>query len=381
MDGRILLSPPHLNGYEEKFVKEAFLSNWIAPIGPNVNMFEKEIKEYAGVSAAAALSSGTAGIHLALHSVGVSAGDFVLCSSFTFIASCNPILYQNAIPVFVDSEYDTWNMSPKALLAAIKWCDEQGKHPKAVVIVSLYGQSAQMDKLVPICEEYEIPIIEDAAESLGASYEGKKSGTFGRFGVYSFNGNKIITTSGGGMIVSNDIEAINKIRYWSTQSREPFLHYQHVEVGYNYRMSNICAGIGRGQLITIDERIESRGRIFKRYQEAFDKIPLTMMPVNYKCRPNWWLSGFTIDKNITLESERIIVDLEKCNIESRPFWKPMHMQPLFAENAFFSHLEEGSVCEDLFKRGICLPSGSAMTEEDQRRVTDTIIGTVDAYGV
>ena len=381
MEGRILLSPPHLNGYEEKFVQEAFESNWIAPMGPNVNMFEQEMRDYVGIEGAVALSSGTAGIHLMLGHVGVEQGDFVLCSDLTFIASCNPILYLGAIPVFVDSEYDSWNMSPKALKKAIQWCLEQGKLPKAAVIVNLYGQSAQMDKIMPILEEYGIPMLEDAAESLGATYQGQNSGTFGRFGLFSFNGNKIITTSGGGMVVSNDKEAIKKMRFLSTQAREPFLHYQHVEVGYNYRMSNVCAGIGRGQLLTLDERIQIRKGIFETYKKAFRRVPVTMMPILKEGTPNWWLSGFTINPNVNLKPERIIVDLEKANIESRPVWKPMHLQPLFSQAPFFSHLEEGSVSEDLFNRGLCLPSGSAMTESGQQRVIDAVIESINTYAV
>ena len=380
MEGRILLSPPHLNGYEEKFVKEAFISNWIAPIGPNINMFEKEIKDYIGVKAAVALDSGTAGIHLALKYLGVGEGDFVICSSFTFVATCNPILYLNATPVFVDSDFESWNMSPKALRVAIEWCRHNGRLPKAVIIVSLYGQSAKMDKLMPICEEYGIPVVEDSAEALGATYGRKMSGTFGKLGIFSFNGNKIITTSGGGMVVSDDVEAINKIRHWSTQAREPYLHYQHTEIGYNYRMSNICAGIGRGQLITLDERIGRRKEIFEKYAKAFENEPVTMMPLLENARPNYWLAGFTINKDVGLKPERIIVDLEKCNIESRPFWKPMHLQPLLKDCPFFSHLEEGSVSEDLFDRGICLPSGTAMTDVQQQRVIDAVIGSISTYG-
>lgn len=374
---RIFLSPPYLNGQEEAYIKEALEANWIAPVGPHVNLFEKEIREYVGAQGAVALSSGTAAIHLCLKRLEVGEGDYVICSSFTFAGSCNPILYQGAHPIFVDSEPDSWNMSSKALQKALDWCGQNGIVPKAAIIVNLYGQSADMDALLPIFKQYGIPVIEDAAESLGATYGGKMSGTFGDFGVFSFNGNKIITTSGGGMAVSDDMEAINKMRFWATQSREPYLYYQHEEVGYNYRMSNICAGIGRAQLLDIGERISHRKTVFERYRDAFADLPVDMMPILSKGAPNYWLAGFTIRDGVDITPEMLIVALERHSIESRHFWKPMQLQPLYHDCPFFSHLgqESCSVSGELFRRGLCLPSGSAMTEEQQDRVIHVVLDT------
>jgi pyridoxal phosphate-dependent aminotransferase EpsN len=397
---RIYLSPPHMNGYELPFIHEAFDTNWIAPQGPQVDAFEKEITKYIGVKHALALSSGTAAIHLALKYAGVCQGDYVFCSSLTFAGSCNPIMYEKAIPVFIDSEPESWNMSPVALEKAFRWSKMQGKKPKAVIVVNLYGQSANWNKILPICEYYNVPIIEDAAESLGATYNGRQTGSFGHFGIFSFNGNKIITTSGGGIIVSNDEDAIKKIRFWATQAREPARHYEHKEIGYNYRLSNICAAIGLGQMKTLNERIAARKRIWGKYKEAFNDIPVKMMPIMKEGTPNWWLSVMTINSDCPKNPEDIIIALENENIESRPLWKPMHMQPVYKKYPFFSHLEiEGknrsitnnatnnltnssindssrslntNVSEDLFKRGICLPSGSAMTEEEQNRVIEVV---------
>ena len=373
MRERIFLSPPCQNGFEREYVGEALDSNWIAPLGPHVNAFEQEIAAAGGKSDAAALSSGTAAIHLSLKYLGVSQGDFVICSSFTFSGSCNSIMYERAVPVFVDSEPDTWNMSPDALEKALDWCESQGKKPKAAIIVNLYGQSAKMDKLIPICERYGVPVIEDAAESLGAGYMGKASGSFGLFGIFSFNGNKIITTSGGGMAVSNDGAAIGKMRFWATQARENELHYEHKEVGYNYRMSNICAAIGRGQLKTLGDRIAHRKNIYYCYKEAFKGLPVAMMPVYPKGEPNYWLSALTINKESSVTYESVIRALEAENIESRPLWKPMHLQPVFADCPFFSQVDGQSVSEDLFGRGLCLPSGSGQTDEQQDLIIEKVV--------
>ncbi len=365
---RIYLSAPHLNGHEIEYVANAFDTNWIAPLGPHVDGFEKEMSKRMGVKSAVALSSGTAGIHLALKYLGAGQDDFVFCSSLTFSGSCNPIMYEKAIPVFIDSEPESWNMSPAALERAFQWAEANNKLPKAVIIVNLYGQSADWDKLLPICDRYGVPVIEDAAESLGSKYNDRPTGSFGRFGIFSFNGNKIITTSGGGMVVSDDEDAIRKLRFWATQSREPARHYEHREVGYNYRMSNVCAAIGRGQLETLDERVGTKREIFNKYKGAFEGLPLEMMPVQDKCRPNHWLSVLTINKGSRVKPDDIITSLEKENIESRPLWKPMNSQPVFKGYKYFCHSDNMSIGEDLFARGVCLPSGTAMTDEELDRV-------------
>lgn len=378
MNNRIYLSPPHMSGNEIKYIQEAFDTNWIAPVGPNVKAFEEELSNYIDVKYGLALSSGTAGIHLALKYFNVKPGDYVFCSSLTFAGSCNPIMYEKAIPVFIDSEPETWNMSSEALERAFKWAKKENKMPKAVIIVDLYGQSADYEKLIPKCDHYNVPIIEDAAEALGATYKGKKCGIFGDIGVFSFNGNKIITTSGGGMAVSNDEKAIKKMLFWSTQAREPYRHYEHKEIGYNYRLSNICAGIGRGQLQVLDDRIATRKKIYETYKEGFKHLPITMMPIHENGEPNYWLSVFTINEGCNVLPEDIIVALEKENIESRPVWKPMHMQPVFKDDPFFSHVEKctsddyDSVSESLFKRGICLPSGTAMSEEELDKIIEVV---------
>ena len=297
---KIYLSSPHMSGNEQKYIEEAFQTNWIAPLGPNINAFEKEIASFTGVREAAAVSSGTAAIHLALSLLGVEKGDIVFCSTLTFIASANPILYLGAEPVFIDSEMETWNMSPNALEIALKEAALDGKLPKAVIVVNLYGQSAKMDELIDLCDKYGVPIIEDAAESLGSSYKGKASGSFGRFGIFSFNGNKIITTSGGGMLVSNDSAAIEKARFLATQARDPAPHYQHSQIGYNYRMSNILAGIGRGQLQVLEDRVEARRIIFNNYyQELSGIIGIKFMPELEDTYSNRWLTTLTIDEQET----------------------------------------------------------------------------------
>lgn len=373
---RIYLASPHMGGLEEVFVKEAFDTNWIAPLGANVDGFEKELSEYVGSKTGAALSSGTAAIHMALKAVGVEKGDKVFCSSLTFAASCNPIIYQGGIPVFIDSEPESHNMSPVALEKAFKAYEEKGEMPKAVIVVNLYGQSADMDKIMEICKKYNVLIIEDAAESLGATYKGKHSGTFGEYGIYSFNGNKIITTSGGGMLVSNNEEGIAKVRFWSTQARDKARHYEHTELGYNYRMSNIVAGIGRGQLRVLEDRIAKKKEIFETYKEAFKEIEdIEMMPVCEYGEPNYWLTTITLNENSKVKPLDIILALEKENIESRPIWKPMHIQPYYKEYDFYSHNdEEISVSEDIFNRGVCLPSDTKMTKEEQERVIKIIKG-------
>jgi dTDP-4-amino-4,6-dideoxygalactose transaminase len=373
LDEQILLSTPHMGAWEREFVDEAFRTNWIAPLGPNVDAFEKEIAEYVGIGHAAAVNSGTAAIHLALQMLNVSTGDIVLCSTLTFAASANPIVYQGAKPVFVDSEPESWNMSPIALEKAVIEMNSLGSKPKAVIVVNLYGQSADMDPIMEICNRYDIPIIEDAAESLGARYKGKASGTFGLIGIYSFNGNKIITTSGGGMLVSNDVKFIKQSQFLSTQARDPAPHYEHSKIGYNYRMSNILAGVGRGQIRVLDERIASRRRIFQRYRDGLSKYKeLVWMP-----EPEWsysthWLTACTLDEQLTsLTSRELISILAGERIEARPIWKPMHMQPVFKDCASFDH-GSTSVSQRLFETGLCLPSGSNMTDIQQDRIISVI---------
>lgn len=376
-DKRIFLASPHMGDWERVFVNEAFDTNWVAPLGPNVNNFEKEVSEYVGCKNAAALVSGTSAIHLALKAVGVTRGDRVFCTSLTFSGSCNPIMYEGAVPVFIDSEPESWNMSPIALEKAFIKAKAENEMPSAVIVVHLYGQSADLDKIMEICNKYNTPLIEDAAESLGATYKGKQTGTFGEFGIYSFNGNKIITTSGGGMLVSDNVEGIEKARFWATQSRDKARHYQHTELGYNYRMSNVVAGVGRGQLRVLNERIAQKKHIFERYAEAFKDIEnIDMMPICEYGEPNYWLSCMTLKEDCSVKPLDIILALEERNIESRPIWKPMHMQPYFEEYDFFNHNENGqSVAEDIFNRGICLPSDTKMTEEE----IDKVIGIVRSY--
>lgn len=372
---RIFLSSPHMGNLEKEFIKEAFDTNWIAPLGPNVNSFEKEVAQYVGIDNAAALISGTSAIHLAIKLLGIKEGDVVFCSDLTFAATCNPIIYEKATPVFIDSEYESLNMSPKALKKAFEVYEEKGIMPKAVIVVHLYGQAANMDEILEICNKYNVPIIEDAAESLGATYKGKQTGTIGKYGIYSFNGNKIITTSGGGMLVSNNEEGIAKVRFWSTQARDKARHYEHTELGYNYRMSNIVAGIGRGQLRVLEDRIAKKKEIFETYKEAFKEIEdIEMMPVCEYGEPNYWLTTITLSENSKVKPLDIILALEKENIESRPIWKPMHIQPYYKEYDFYSHNdeEEISVSEDIFNRGVCLPSDTKMTKEEQERVIKII---------
>lgn len=378
MTDRILLSSPHMGGTEQKYVQEAFDTNWIAPLGANVNGFEAELAQYVGSAAASATSAGTAAIHLALDLLDVQAGDTVFCSSLTFIASANPILYLGAKPVFIDSEDTTWNMSPQALEKAFEDAQATNTMPKAVIVVNLYGQSARMDEILDICNRYGVPVVEDAAESLGSTYKGKHSGTFGKFGIYSFNGNKIITTSGGGMLVSDDEELINRSRFKATQARDAAKHYQHSVVGYNYRMSNIVAGIGRGQLEVLDARVAKKREIFDTYEKALSQIDgVTMMPELENTFSNRWLSTLILDpQKVNVTPYALIDALDAANIEARPVWKPLHMQPLFDGCKFFAHSDEDVVSERLFAQGICLPSDTKMTEQQQQLVIDVIKNTI-----
>ena len=369
---RIWLSSPHLGEEETAFVEEAFRTNWIAPLGPHVDGFERELAAYAGVGHAAALSSGTAAIHLGLLLLGVKPGDTVFCSSLTFVGSCNPILYCGAQPVFIDSEPGSWNMSPQALERAFAWAKRENRLPRCVVIVNLYGQSADMDALLPICERYGVTVLEDAAESLGASYKGRKSGGFGRVGVYSFNGNKIITTSGGGMLVSDDAELVARARKLSTQAREPAPHYEHVEVGFNYRMSNVLAGIGRGQLRVLDQRVQRRREIHEIYRQALADVPeVQWMPEPDGMRSTRWLTCLLLQgEDAARRRDHVLRSLARQSIEARPVWKPMHLQPLFAGAPYFAHAEGEDVSARLFEAGLCLPSGSNLADEQLARVID-----------
>lgn len=366
---RIYLSCPTMHGEEQEFVKEAFDTNWVAPLGPNVNAFEKEMAAYTGAGYASALSAGTAAIHLALRVLGIGEGDVVFVSSLTFSATCNPIVYEKATPVFIDSEEDTWNMSPKALEKAF----EKYPNPKAVIVVHLYGTPAKLDEIMAICEKHNVPLIEDAAESLSSTYKGKQTGTFGKIGIYSFNGNKIITTSGGGMMVSDEETLTKQATFLATQARDAARHYQHSQIGYNYRMSNVTAGIGRGQLLHLEEHKALKKKIYNRYKEAFADIPeLTMNPLNPDGDSNCWLSCVTIEKGCPVTYEQIMDALEAENIESRPIWKPMHLQPVFADCDFVTEKETGSVSEDIFNRGLCLPSDIKNTEEDMELIISIV---------
>jgi len=362
---RIFLSSPHMSeeGYEQMYVQEAFDTNWIAPLGKNVNEFENELAQMQGVKAAAALNSGTSAIHLALKAANVGKGDIVFCQSLTFSATANPIIYQDATPVFIDSDERTWNMCPKALELAFE------KHPqvRAVIVVHLYGLSADMDKIQALCQKHKVTLIEDAAESLGSYYKGKATGTIGDYGIYSFNGNKIITTSGGGMLVSNIEEKIQKARFWATQARDDAPHYEHTELGFNYRMSNVTAGIGRGQLKVLKDRVAKKKYIFDYYKEALKDIEeISFMPVNDWDEPNYWLSSIRVADEV--KKQAILDDLAAQNIEARPVWKPMHLQPFYERYDYFGT----DVAQKIFNQGICLPSDSKMTNEDLARVVEVI---------
>ncbi len=371
-EDRIWLSTPTMHGDEQKFVKEAFDTNWVAPLGKNVTEFENEIARYVGCKAAAAMTAGTHALHLAVKLAGVKKGDIVLCSDLTFAATVNPVTYENGTQVFIDSEYETWNMDPVALENALKKYD--GK-VKACIVANLYGTPAKLDEIVSLCEKYNVVLIEDAAESLSATYKGKQTGTFGKYNAISFNGNKIITSSGGGMFLSDDEEAVQKVRFYSTQARDAAPWYQHSHIGYNYRMSNVVAGIGRGQLLHLDEHKAIKTRIYRMYEEAFSNIPVKMNPYLECSQPNFWLSCLTINEDAIekVNPEKIRIALEKENIESRPIWKPMHLQPVF-EGYDFITANGKDVGADIFKRGICLPSDIKMTEDEQRMVIDIIKG-------
>lgn len=364
---RILLSSPTMHGEEQAFVKEAFDTNWIAPLGANVDGFEKEMAQYLGIGHAAACVSGTSALHLALKLAGVKQGDIVFCSDMTFAATVNPVTYEKATQVFIDSEYETWNMDPKALEKAFE------KYPecKCVIVVNLYGVPAKLDEIKEICDKHGAVLIEDAAESLSATYKGVQTGTFGKYNAISFNGNKIITTSGGGMLLSDDEEAIKKARFWSTQARDPAPWYQHSETGYNYRMSNVVAGIGRGQLLHLEEHRELKKKIYMRYKEGLKGLPVTMNPYLDCSEPNFWLSCLLIDEGCSVTFMDILNKLNEENAESRPIWKPMHMQPVFDGYDFIS-CGEKNVAEDIFSRGLCLPSDIKMTSEEQEKIIEII---------
>lgn len=370
---RIYLSAPHLGDLEQKYVQEAFDTNWIAPLGPNVDGFEAEFCARTGASHAAALSSGTAAIHLALRILGVQRDDEVLVSDLTFVASANPVLYEGAQPTFIDCERESWNMDPDLLEEALRERAQRGKLPAAVMVVHLYGQCADLDRIVAACAKYEVPLIEDAAEALGSTYKGRHPGNDGVCGIFSFNGNKIITTSGGGMLVSDDADFVAKARKLATQARDPAPHYQHSEVGFNYRLSNICAGIGRGQLVVLSERVARRRAIFDRYVEELGDVP----GFEFQPEASWgehtrWLTCLTTSDETPVSNEEIREHLASLNIESRPVWKPMHMQPLFEGSEFVGHGRSA----DLFRRGLCLPSGSGMTDEEQGRVIAAVRASV-----
>ncbi len=375
-DKRIYLSSPTMHGEEQKFVGEAFDTNWVAPLGPNVNAFEKELADYVGIPYASAVSSGTAAIHLALKILGVSQGDVVFVPSLTFSATCNPIVYEKAVPVFIDSEEDTWNMSPKALERAF----EKYPDPKAVIVVHLYGTPAKLDEIMEICIRHKVPLIEDAAESLGSTYKGKHTGTLGKIGIYSFNGNKIITTSGGGMLVSGEEEITKKATFLATQARDPARHYQHSQIGYNYRMSNVVAGIGRGQLLHLDEHKARKKAIYRQYEEAFRDISAVRLnPLNKDGDANCWLTCMTIDEKCGISPDKVMDALGDRNIETRPIWKPMHLQPVFEGCDFITDTgsmpkggERISISGDIFNRGLCLPSDIKNTQEDMELIVSIV---------
>lgn len=367
---RIYLSPPHMGAEERRLLLDAFDSNWIAPLGPHVDAFEREMATRLGVGHATALSSGTAALHLAMAMLDVGPGDEVFTSTFTFAATANAICYQGAAPVFIDSERSTWNMDPALLAEALEEAARTGRMPKAVVVVDLYGQCADYDAIVPLCAQYEVPVVEDAAEALGATWQGRAAGSFGAMNVLSFNGNKIITTSGGGMLLSDDATWTDRARFLATQAREPAPHYQHEHVGYNYRLSNLLAAVGRGQLGVLDERVAARRANFQYYAQALGALPgVTMMPLDPRGEPNCWLSCLTVDDEaFGCDREAIRLKLAEHDIESRPLWKPMHLQPVFAE----ARRVGGAVSEALFAQGLCLPSGSALTGAERAQIADLV---------
>ncbi|WP_315334236.1 aminotransferase class I/II-fold pyridoxal phosphate-dependent enzyme [Porphyromonas endodontalis] len=374
MNKRIWLSLAQMGGEEQNFIKEAFDTNWVVPLGPNVNGFEQDLKHYHALEKqeVVALSAGTAALHLGLVMLGVERDDEVICQSFTFSASANPITYQGAKPVFIDSEPDTWNMDPSLLREAIEdRIQKTGRKPKAIIPVHLYGMPAKMDEIIAIAQEYEIPILEDAAEAIGSEYKGKKCGTLGAYGALSFNGNKMITTSGGGALICPDREAADRVTFYATQAREQAPHYQHEKIGYNYRLSNICAGIGRGQMQVLDEHIARRRAIHGLYSQGLGSISGIEVQQNPSTQfnSNFWLTSILIDpKQTGFDREQLRLRLEEENIESRPLWKPMHLQPVFASYPYYG----GSVAERLFERGLCLPSGSGLSDDEISRVIEVI---------
>ena len=378
-ESKIWLSAPHMGGREEFYVRQAFETNWVAPLGPNVDGFETDICNFTGAGYAAALSSGTAAVHLALIELGVGPGDHVLCQSFTFSASANPIVYQGAVPVFVDSEKETWNMDPVAMEEAIRDGVAKGHKPKAIIPVHLYGVPANMKAIMEIAGEYDIPVVEDAAEALGSRLDNKACGTFGQFGVLSFNGNKIITTSGGGALISDNGQWIKTARFRATQARDNAPHYEHSQIGYNYRLSNVLAGIGRGQMEVLGERVAKRRNNFERYKKRYEEVKgLVFQPELPGSFSNRWLTAITIDPEIAgFSREDMRLALEKENIESRPLWKPMHLQPVFSESPYFG----GRVSEELFKNGLCLPSGSNLTEADFQRIFSVMDRIVNSHQI
>lgn len=375
MRERIFLSTPHMGGTETQYIEKAFKDNWIAPLGENVTEFENDVKDYVGADYALATASGTSAIHLALIEAGVAKGDIVFCSSLTFCATSNPILYQDATPVFIDSEMESWNMSPTALEKAFKIYKDKGTLPKAVLVVNLYGQTADFEKISEICKRYDVTLIEDSAESLGSTYHGKMSGSFGDLSIFSFNGNKIITTSGGGMLLSNHKEYIDHALFLATQAKDKAPYYQHSELGFNYRLSNISAGIGRGQMEVINDRVNRRRDIFDMYYDALSEIDgINFQPELPDSKSNRWLTAMTIDSNkINISAAELIKELNVENIEARAVWKPMHLQPLY--ESFDYVYDETDNAEKLFEEGICLPSGSNMTNEQVK----TVIERVKAY--
>jgi dTDP-4-amino-4,6-dideoxygalactose transaminase len=367
---RIYLSPPHMSPQEREFLLEAFDSNWIAPLGPHVDAFEREFASKIGFKQAAAVSSGTAALHLALLLLNVGPGNEIVTSTLTFAATANAITYAGATPVFIDSDRETWNMDPNLLADELDACARRGKLPKAVVTVDLYGQCADYAPIQEICAHYNIPIVEDAAESLGATYNGQAAGTFGTIGCFSFNGNKIITSSGGGMLASDQSELVKQARFLATQARDPAPHYEHTHIGYNYRLSNLLAAVGRGQLQVLDDRVERRRANFQFYREALSDMPgIAFMPEHSQCRSTRWLTCLTIDPNQFGETrDDVRLTLEAENIESRPTWKPLHLQPVFSG----CRVRGGAVSEQIFRQGLCLPSGSNLSDEDRNRIVELV---------
>jgi dTDP-4-amino-4,6-dideoxygalactose transaminase len=370
VNSRVYLSPPHMSGKEQEFIQQAFDTNWVAPAGPHLDAFETEFREVVGARAAVAVTSGTAALHLALMTAGVERGDEVFVSTLTFVASVNPAVYLGARPTFIDSERTSWNMDPQLLREALETRARQNRLPKVLVLVHLYGQCADIDPIREACEAYGVILIEDAAEALGATYKGQPPGTFGLSGIFSFNGNKIITTSGGGMLVSNRQDIVDHARKLATQAREPVPHYEHTEIGYNYRMSNILAGMGRCQLEALEDRVLARRANFDFYREALKDLPgISFMPEAPWGRHTRWLTCLTIDpEQFGADREQVRLALEARNIEARPVWKPMHLQPVFSDSDCFG----GAVSEDLFEHGLCLPSGSNLTPDELGRIVETI---------